>query len=107
LAERRQAILTDNQRRCPRISQHYHCRPNLGKAASWFNHIWPDPNSNLGDKPMHTEITITASQAMAAMVALYQIAGINADAGEGETDALIAVADALSDADRIVIDPEE
>lgn len=56
---------------------------------------------------MDTEITITASQAMAAMVALYQIAGINADAGEGETDALIAVADALSDADRIVIDPED
>ena len=56
---------------------------------------------------MDTEITITATQATAAMIALYQIAGINADAGEGETDDLIAVADALSDADRIVIAPEE
>lgn len=56
---------------------------------------------------MNTEITITASQATAAMVALYRVAGFNADAGEGETDALIAVADALSDADRIVIEPEE
>lgn len=56
---------------------------------------------------MNTEITITATQAAAAMVALYRIAGINADAGEGETDALIAVADALSDADRILIDPDD
>mgnify|MGYP001063294444 CR=1 FL=1 len=56
---------------------------------------------------MDTEITITASQAATAMAVLYRVAGINADAGDGETDDLIAVADALSDADRIVIAPED
>lgn len=56
---------------------------------------------------MHTEITITSAQAAVAMATLYRIARIDADAGEDETDALLAVADALSDADRIVIEAEE
>lgn len=56
---------------------------------------------------MRIEITITSSEAAAAMVALYRIAAANPDAGEADADALIAVADALSEADRIVIDPDE
>lgn len=56
---------------------------------------------------MNTEITITSAQAAVAMAALYRIASSFTVADEGETDALIAVADALSDADRIVIEPED
>lgn len=56
---------------------------------------------------MNTEVTITSSQAALAMAALYRIACSYTVLDEGETDALIAVADALSDADRIVIEPEE